>query len=428
MKEITKTRKFGWLGNKKQLSLIKKLAINFSSLTLLQISNFIFPLITFPYLVRVLGPENFGLANFALAFLVYFNTVIDYGFQFSATRSIAQSKYDNSRINELFNLTFYSKLILLIPISIIYFIITTSIPYFSNNFLVYAIVYFVLIGNSLFPVWFFQGIEKMHFITIFNIIFRAIAVILIFLIVTKQDDLIKYLAINSGVIVLTGIVTSCFIFFKKFADYNFPGIKAILNYLNESFELFSSQFLIMLYTTSNTFILGLIIGNNAVGYFAGADKIRYATQNIGGIGGQTIFPHISNLFKESKVSANKFLLKYMLLFGALSLIISLVLLLFTDEIVLLILGEQYLNSIPVLRILAFLPFIIFLSNVFGIQFMLGQGYDRIFKKIILAGAVINIILLMILVPLYSSVGTALSILFTEIVITSLTLIFFLKNK
>lgn len=408
--------------------MLKKLAINFSSLTVLQISNYIFPLITFPYLVRVLGPDNFGLANFALAFLVYFNTIIDYGFQFSATRSIAQANNSEEKVNELFNLTFYSKLFLLIPVSILYSTLIFSIPFFSENLAVYFIVYFILIGNSLFPVWYFQGIERMHFITIFNVIFRAIGVVLIFLLVLEQEDLLNYLVINSSVSLAIGIAAISFIYLKNLSDFQFPGLDKVKLHLKKSFDLFTSQFFIMLYTTSNTFVLGLISDNTAVGYFTGADKIRNAVQNIGGIGGQTIFPHISSLFNESKVRANKFLNKYILLFGSLSLISSLTIFIFAKEIVLLILGHQYLDSISVLRVLAFLPFIIFLSNVFGIQFMLGQGFDRAFRKVILTGAIVNLILLAIFVPIYDAVGTALSMLVTEVLITSLMIIFYIKNK
>ena len=406
--------------------MIKKLAINFSSLSLLQISNYVFPLITFPYLVRVLGPEQFGLANLALAFLIYFNTVIDYGFHFSATRVLAQSPVEE--IGNIFNLTFHSKIILLLPVSAIYFILVFTIPFFTENIFIYLTVYFVLVGNALFPVWFFQGIEKMYFITIFNIAFRSLGVILIFLFVTNQNDILVYLSINSGVILLTGISASIFIFSKKLADFSFPGLQQILKYLKHSFNLFSSQFFIMLYTTSNTFVLGLISGNTAVGYFTGADKIRNAFQNVGGIGGQTIFPHISKLYKESITHADLFLKKYVFTFGSIILIISVSLFLFASEAVHLILGEQYYESIPVLKILAFLPFIIFLSNVFGIQFMLGKGYDIAFRNIIIVGAVINFILLFLLVPQFGAIGTAVSMLTTECIITLFTMIFFLKNK
>lgn len=408
--------------------MIKKLAINFSSLTALQISNYVFPLITFPYLVRVLGPTNFGLANFAFAFLVYFNTVIEFGFNFSATREISQSKGDRYRINQLFNLTFFSKITLFIPISILYFILVSLIPFFNENFLIYTIAYFSIIGNLLFPVWFFQGIEKMYYITVFNIIFRVIGVVFIFLFVVNEDDLIKYLVITSGVLLLTGTSAVYYIQRQKLVDLAVPKYESIKQHLREGFNLFSSQYLIMLYTTSNTFILGLISGNTAVGFFTGADKIRTAVQNVGGIAGQTIFPHISNLFRESKVSAVKFLNKYLVVIGIPVFLLSISLFLFSEELILLILGEQYLNSVQILKWLSFLPFIIFLSNFFGIQYLLGQGFDSEFRRIIFIGAVLNLILLIIFVPLYGAEGTAASMLCTEIVITLLTFIFFIRNN
>lgn len=408
--------------------MIKKLAINFSSLTVLQISNYVIPLITFPYLVRVLGPTNFGLANFAFAFLVYFNTVIEFGFNFSSTREIAQLKGDKNKINQLFNLTFFSKIVLLIPISILYFTLISIIPFFSENFLIYTIAFFSIIGNLLFPVWFFQGIEKMYYITIFNIFFRIIGVVFIFLFVIEEKDLITYLLITSGVLVLTGAFSIYFLLQQKLVDLAIPKFASIKQHLSEGFNLFSSQYLIMLYTTSNTFILGLISGNTAVGFFTGADKIRSAVQNIGGIAGQTIFPHISNLFRESKVSTIKFLKKYLIVIGIPAFLLSTFLFLFSEELILLILGEQYLSSVQILKWLAFLPFIIFLSNVFGIQFMLGQGFDSEFRKIIFIGAVLNLILLIILVPLYGAEGTAASMLFTEIIITLLTFSFVIRHK
>lgn len=413
---------------KTEFILIKKLAINFSSLTALQISNYVIPLITFPYLVRVLGPTNFGLANFAFAFLVYFNTIIDYGFNFSSTREIAQSKGDRNKINQLFNLTFFSKIILLIPISILYFFLISLIPFFNENFLIYTIVYFSIIGNLLFPVWFFQGIEKMYYITIFNIVFRIIGVAFIFLFVVEEEDLILYIIITSGVLLLTGISSTYYVLRQKIVELILPKYESIKEHLRDGFNLFSSQYLIMLYTTSNTFVLGLISGNTAVGFFSGADKIRSAVQNLGGIAGQTIFPHISNLFRESKESTIKFLKKYLIVIGIPAFLLSTFLFLFSEELILIILGKQYLNSIQILKWLAFLPFIIFLSNVFGIQFMLGQGFDSEFRKIIFIGAALNLILLITLVPIYGAEGTAASMLCTEIIITLLTLIFFIRHN
>lgn len=408
--------------------MIKKLAINFSSLTALQISNYVIPLITFPYLVRVLGPANFGLANFAFAFLVYFNTVIEFGFNFSSTREIAQLKGDRNKINQLFNLTFFSKIILFIPISILYFIVISVFQFFSENFLIYTIAYFSIIGNLLFPVWFFQGIEKMYYITIFNIIFRVIGVVFIFLFVVKEEDLMIYLVITSGVLVLTGASSVYYILSQKLIDLALPKYESIKQHLREGFNLFSSQYLIMLYTTSNTFILGVISGNTAVGFFSGADKIRSAVQNVGGIAGQTIFPHISNLFRESKVSTVKFFKKYLIVIGIPAFLLSTFLFLFSEELILLILGKQYFSSVQILKWLAYLPFIIFLSNVFGIQYMLGQGFDSEFRKIIFRGAILNLILLIILIPKYGAEGTAISMLITEIVITLLTIIFFIRHK
>lgn len=408
--------------------MIKKLAINFSALSLLQISNYLIPLITFPYLVRVLGPVNFGLANFAFAFLVYFNTIIDYGFHFSSTRDLAQANADAEKVNDIFNLTFFSRLLLLLPATALYFLIISLIPFFHEHILIYSIAYLSVIGNALFPLWFFQGIEKMFYITIFNISFKTIGVVAIFFFVVEKSDLNNYIVIVSLAALASGAASIIYIFKRRIVWLAIPKYHEIKKHLRNSFGLFSSQYLIMLYTSSNTFVLGLLAGNLAVGYFSAADKIRIAIQNIGGVAGQAIFPHISNLFKSSNKIALNFLNKYSKNFGLATLLISLLLFFFAENIVLLVLGDDYLHSVLTLKIIAFLPTVIFFSNVFGIQFMLGKGYDKQFTRIIFTGAALNLILLAVFVPRLGANGAALSMLLTECIVTTLTFIFFRKHK
>ena len=413
---------------KSNSTLIKKLAINFSSLSLLQLSNYIFPLIVFPYLVRVLGPEKYGLVNFAFAFTVYFSTVIDYGFALSATREIAVEKTNSDKIKEIFNSTLFSKIILLIPSTVIYFGIVLSISLFNRDIPLYAIVYIAILGSVLFPNWFFMGIEKMQFIAIFNIIFRLLSVIAIFLLVTESDDVIIYAAINSSYQLLLGIAGLYFVIVSGYTKVVYPGIKSIIDRMKKGFSIFSSSFAIMLYTTSNTFILGLLAGNTSVGIFTGADKLRLAYQSLGNIAGQTVYPSLSSLMKNSKSVGLRFLKKYSLIFGTIILLFSSLVFSFSDLIVEIVLGSEFSSAGLVLKILAFLPFIIFLSNIVGIQIMLNLGYDKEFNRVILIAALINITLLFILVPTLAEIGTAISMLTTEVFVTTTMLIFISKRK
>lgn len=408
--------------------MIKKLAINFSSLSLLQLSNYIFPLIVFPYLVRVLGPEKYGLVNFAFAFTVYFISIIDYGFSLSATREIAVKKGNKEILNEIFNSTFFSKLLLLVPVTVIYFLLAFYIDFFSQDLLLYIVVYFSIIGKLLFPGWFYLGLEKMHFIAVFNIIIRAFSVTAIYIFVSESKDVILYAVILSSYQLLLGITGIIHTVASGLTKVYYPGIPSVINRIKMGFSIFSSSFAIMLYTTSNTFVLGVISGNTAVGFFTGVDKIRLALQNIGGIAGQTIYPHITNLFTQSKNYAKSFLLKYGIIFGSLFILFAVSMSFLSDFVINLVLGEDFSEASNILIVLSFLPFIILLSNIFGIQIMLSQGFDKAFNKIIVTAALINIILLLILVPVYDGLGAAVSMLITEIFVTIAVVIFVIRKK
>lgn len=401
---------------------------NFSSLTVLQISNYIFPLITFPYLVRVLGPEKFGLANFAFAFTQYFITVTDYGFNLSASREISIFRGNQKQINSIFNATIFIKISLFLISSVIYLVIIFSISKFNNEFSVYGFAFIAVLGNVLFASWFFQGIEKMGYITAFTIIFRAISVILIFLMIKNSENVLEYILINSGYMLLIGLISLAFIF-KQF-DINFfiPTRYQILRQLKKGWHIFLSTISINIYTTSNTFLLGLLSGEIAVGYFATANKLREAVQGIFSNSGRTVYPHLSNLFNQSKAKAANFVKKYLEIVGTLSFLASLICLIFAHEIIFILAGDEYEKSVLVFQILAFLPFIIVLSNVFGIQVMLNLGYSKEFNKIIAFAALINLICMFIFVPLFEAAGAGLSMMITELFVTIVMVSFVIKKK
>src|SRR3989339_509467 len=153
---------------------------NFFSLSVLQVLNYLLPLITLPYLIRVLGPEKYGLIAFGTAFLTYFQLFTDYGFNLSATKDISINRENNKKISEIFSSVIIIKTVLMLFSFIIIFFIVTSFSKFNSQKEVYYLISLSLIGNVLFPIWFFQGIERMKYITYFNVIARVTATLLVF--------------------------------------------------------------------------------------------------------------------------------------------------------------------------------------------------------------------------------------------------------
>jgi PST family polysaccharide transporter len=405
----------------------RRLFDNFISLFVLQGANYLLPLLTVPYLVRILGPEKYGLIAFAQAFIQYFIIVTDYGFNLSATRKIAIAREDSEKLSQIVNTVMFIKAIL----ALICFLALLGCIYtfdkFQSDSLLYIYTFGMVIGNLCFPVWFFQGIEKMRYISFLNIFAKIIFTLSIFIFVKQQDDFLLIPIINSLGYITAGIISLYMIVNKFNIKIQKVSNKMVTEEIKDGWHIFLSTAAISLYTASNTFILGLLTNNTIVGYYSAGEKAVKAVQGVIGPISQAVYPHINKLVTESPVCALKFIKKVLLILGAVGFILSLFLALFADIIVGVLLGNQYANSVNVIKILAFLPFIIALSNVFGIQTMLIFKLNKAFSNIIVTAGLLNISVTFLLIPLYQHTGTAITVVMTETFVT-ITMFIYLRIK
>lgn len=403
-----------------------KIFKSFSYLTLLQFSNYLFPIITFPYLVRVIGPEKFGLLNFVTAFITYFVFITDYGFNLSAVREIAINR-DSSSLPSKFNSVLSVKILLLGVSLIIFLPLVFLIPAFTINSSIYLLSFLYVIGTVLFPVWFFQGMEEMKYITFINIGVRFILTLSIFLFIKDESGFLLLITINSLASVIIGLIGIFIVIVSYKMPIIIPSTDEIKYQLKEGWYVFVSIISISFYTISNTVILGLFSSETSVGYFSGADKIRIAFQSIIAVFLQAVFPNIAGVYGKSITDGLKFSGKLLrnILFPVF--LLSLILFLFADKLVIIILGEQYLNSILLLRIIAILPIAISISNVLGIQTMLNLGYNKAFFRIVGIMGFFNIVISFILVPKLFEIGSAISMTLTEILVTASMYVFLRKQ-
>lgn len=405
----------------------KRLSENFFSLAILQALNYILPLITLPYLVRVLGPEKYGLISFAQAFISYFVILTDYGFNLSATREISIHRDNKEKVSEIFSSVMTVKIFLGMLSFLILGLTLLFVPKFGQDWLIYVFTFGMVLGNIFFPVWFFQGMEKMKWITILNIVSRLIFTVCIFIFIHQASDYPYVALINSLGYLVVGII-SLVVVFKNFGvKFVLPTVKNLKYQLKEGWHVFISTVATSLYTTSNAFILGLFTNNTIVGYYSGAEKIIRAVQALLNPISQTLFPYINKLVTESKKKALNFIKKLVILVGAGGFIVSLLIFLLAGPIVNIILGQQYQQSIIVLQILSFLPFIIGLSNIFGIQTMLTFNLKEAFSKILISAGLLNVALALILAHLWQHVGVAIAAVITEIFVTT-SMFFYLRRK
>lgn len=401
---------------------------NFTSLSLLQISIYIFPIITLPYLVRILGPEKYGLVNFAAAFIGYFTILTDYGFNLSATQEISVNRNDSKRVSEIFSSVLTLKMFFFILSSLIFFVLVFLVPQFREHLLLFFVTFLSVLGTALFPLWFYQGIEKMNYILVITVFVRLIITVLVFVLIKNENDFIKLAGLNTAAQFVIGTIGLQLALSRFGIKYTVPKLSLLKQQLQNGWNLFLSTVWINLYTTSNVFILGLFAPANVVGYFAAADKIRLAFQGILSPMSQSVFPYVNKLLSESYerfINFNRKLFKIALIVG---IIISITLFLLAEPLVNFVLGKNYIQSVLVLKIIAWLPLVIFLSNVLGIQTMLPLNKHKSFAVILFFAAMINLTLSFILVPKYFEIGTAISVLTTETFVTLSFFIFVKMNK
>ena len=405
----------------------KKLTENFLSLSVLQGLNYLLPLITLPYLVRVLGPEKYGLVAFAQAFIAYFGILTDYGFNLSATREISIQRENKEKISAIFSSVMLIKFVFLILSFILMSVLVFSIHKFRNEWLLYFLTFGTVLGQVLFPIWFFQGIERMKYITWLNIIAKTIFTVLVFVLIHQKTDYVYVPFLGALGTIISGVLALGIIRKHFKVNFHLPSKNEVIHQLREGWYIFISTVAISLYSISNTFILGLFASNTIVGYYSGAEKIINAVQGLLSPVSQTIYPHISKIASESKERALKFLQKITILIGSSSFFLSLLIFLLAEVVIKILLGGQYLESIKVLRILSFLPFIVGLSNIFGIQTMLTFDYKKAFSNILIIASLINITLAFILVPFFFHIGIAFAVLISETFVT-IVMFVYLQRK
>ncbi|BDM65196.1 transporter [Shewanella sp. NFH-SH190041] len=405
----------------------KRLISNIFSLTILQGANYILPLLTMPYLVRVLGPDYFGLLAFSSATIAYFALVTDYGFNLSATRQISIFRGDQKKVNDIFSSVMLIKIGLMFASFFVMIALVLIFDKFKDHWDLYLISFGMVVGQVIFPVWLFQGMEKMKYITYLNIGAKVIFTVCIFIFVKKQSDFLLVPFFTSLGFILSGVLSLILAkkeFKVKLTLQKFENIKF---QLIEGWHIFFSDIAISLYTISNTFILGLFSNNTVVGYFSAADRIIQAVKGLYMPVSKSIYPLIGKKIHDNRRLGLLFVKKITLFVSSGMLFFSLIVFLFSEPIINIFLGEQYHQSIILLKVMSFLPFIISLSNMYGIQTMLNLGYKKQFSRILIIAAAIGLCLALILVPIYSDFGTAINLLLVEIIVTS-TMYVFLKLK
>lgn len=390
----------------------KVVASNFLSLLLLQGANYILPLIIIPYMVRVLGTDKFGLIMFAQSLSLFLTVFVDFGFNLSGTREISIARHDKTRCSQIFMAIMCIKLVLTIMGFVILWSIVTMFTRFSVDSSVYLLSFGVVIGQALFPVWFFQGIEKMRFVTLTNILAKTIFTLLVFVLIKEESDYIYVPIYNSIGFIVAGLLGLLLCF--KYIKFTKPSYSLIKHLFLESFSLFVANFASSLYTASNVFILGLFTSNAMVGVYSSMEKLIIAVKNIYIPLYQALFPWIARQEEAKKANIIKKLMPIVFLIG---LIIAIIILIFSDGILHIIYNNELISRYSIVfKILSFIALFSGMNMLYNMLFFPSIKKYKVRMNILIAGGLFNVIMAFFFVQWYKIYATAVIVLTTELLL------------
>ncbi|MDR1407128.1 MAG: oligosaccharide flippase family protein [Tannerella sp.] len=266
---------------------------NFFALVLLQGVNYLLPLITFPFLIRMLGVERWGLVGFGYTTMYYFVMLTDFGFNLSATKYISIHKHEPDVVNCYLNSAFVCRFFLAIACFLLLLLLTASIHMFRQDASFFICYFGIVVGNVMFPMWYFQGMEKMKYITVFNIVSKTVSCLPFFIFIRKPEDYSLVPIFYSMGFIIAGFISIYIIYFREKQKWFIPPFRKIKFAFTDSFTYFLSRISVSMYTYINTFVIGLACGNTAVGYYLAAEKLYQAYNNLLLPFTGVLFPHIA---------------------------------------------------------------------------------------------------------------------------------------
>lgn len=390
------------------MRLTGRLGKNILALSALQLMNYAVPVITVPYLARVLGPERFGMLAFAQALIIYFDLITDYGFNLSATRRIAECSHDRTDLSRVFWSTLATKVVLMLGCAAAMALIVWSVPTFRLHALLYAAAFLTVVGSAIFPAWLFQGLEQMKFLTIGFAAARLASVPAIVWAVHRSDDYVRAAAIQGAVPIVATAIVAPLIWRRIGIAFYRPVVKDILKCLHDGWHLFLSNTGMYLYSSTAVVLLGLVAGNVQVGYYSAADKLIKAAGALINPVTQALYPHLNSRRAKSPESVLPLIRKTLLWVGTMTLVASLGIAAFANPVGSILFGPKFGPSVVVLRCMAPLLFLLGLNNILSTQTMMVFGMDRIVSRIILICAIATGSLTLWLARYWGAPGAALA--------------------
>ena len=388
---------------------------NVVSLLVISAANYILPLITMPYLARILQPAGWGQVLFAQGYALWLAVVIEYGFVYSATREIARRANSPEALVITVNAVNGAKILLTLAATVITVITWMISPSFqrSPGYLLWA--WLTAIFQGLYPMWYFQGVQRIRRLALLSTATRTLATVLTFLLVRTSLDGWVILALQTAA---AAVATTIALFWMyKEVPLRRPIRRDVVRVLGTGKYMFTVTLAAGIYGQAGTFLVGLLSNPVQVGFYGGAERINRIMTNLFAVLGQALYPHMSQTahtdFHRSRRLARALFLGSTIIGIALAILTVIS----APWLVQLLLGPGFEPAVLVLQVMALQITLTGMSRVLGTLWMLPLEMDRSYNRIVVAAGMINLALTALLVPMLQAPGMAIAFVLTELFVT-----------
>ena len=408
-------------------SSVRRLTSNFVFVSAVQATNFLLPLLVYPYVLRVVGLERFGILVLAQAVMSYGIVLVDYGFSLSAVRKLARCRDNPQAVAQLVAEVTTTRFVLTGIAAILLIAFTYTPGVWSAHRAVFWYSYTLVIGQAFLPLWFFQGMEQMKWLTVLNLSAKLLFGGLIFVVVQTADDYHWVNALLGGGNAVAGLAGLWLIRHRFNVPLRLSSPATVWVQLREGRTMFWSNLSVTLYMNSNILILSYFVSPVLLGFYGIADKIIMVAQQILVVYFQVVYPHVCRLIESGLDAVVAFYRRAFLPFAGLVAIGCLGLYGLSDWIVGLFAGQNQPQAASLLRGLSAVPFIICLNIPFN-QLILATDRRRAYSLILTTGLVVCLTLNLILTPRWGAIGTVWAVNLTQLCITLTMSLFVITKK
>lgn len=390
----------------------KSLKLNFLMNVMLTMSSFIFPLITFPYISRILLPIGTGKVSFATSIVTYFSMFAQLGIPTYGIRACARVRDSREELTRTAQELLSINLIMSVISYAVLFILVLTVPRFRAEKNLYVILSFTIILTAIGMEWLYKALEQYTYITIRSVIFKFIALIAMFLLVHDQKDYVVYGGITifaaSASNILNLLNAHKYIDLKPIGNYNFKRhTKPILIF-------FAMSCATTIYTNLDTVMLGFMSTDVDVGYYNAAVKIKVILVSIVTSLGTVLLPRASYYIQQGKLKEFRKITEKALNFVVLlAMPLMLYFIYYAKEGIYFLSGSAYSGSIVPMQVIMPTLLLIGITNILGIQILVPMGREKVVLYSEIVGAIVDVIINALLIPQYASTGAAIGTLIAE---------------